>query len=86
MNLLKRTAALVAVPLLLGIAGCNKSPSDAMITSRVKMAIASDAGLQGTSSRLPPESWRAPGKGRPAKNHAHSEQTDCSINWEQVDL
>lgn len=48
MNLFKRTTALVVVTLVLGIAGCNKSPSDAMITGRVKMAIASDAGLQGT--------------------------------------
>jgi len=45
MNLL---SAFVVVTLLLGTAGCNKSPSDAMITGRVKMAIASDAGLQGT--------------------------------------
>ena len=48
MNLFKQTTALVVVTLLLGTAGCNKSPSDAMITGRVKMAIASDAGLQGT--------------------------------------
>ena len=38
-NLFKRTAALVAVPLLLGTAGCGKSLSDATITGRVKMAI-----------------------------------------------
>ena len=48
MNLFKQTTALVVVTLLLGTAGCNKSPSDAMITGRVKMAIASDSGLQGT--------------------------------------
>ena len=48
MNLFKRTAALVAVPLLLGTAGCGKSLSDATITGRVKMAIASEPGLQGT--------------------------------------
>lgn len=49
MNLLKRTAALVVVTLVLGTAGCSKSSSDAAITSRVKTAISSDPGLKGTT-------------------------------------
>ena len=49
MNLLKRTAALVVVTLVLGTAGCTKSSSDAAITSRVKTAISSDPGLKGTT-------------------------------------
>src|SRR5919204_2860793 len=48
MNLLKRTTALVVVTLMLGIAGCTKSSSDAAITSRVKTAISKEPGLKGT--------------------------------------
>jgi len=48
MNLLKRMAAFLVVALVLGTAGCNKSPSDATITDRVKSAISKAPELKGT--------------------------------------
>jgi hypothetical protein len=48
MKLLKRTTALLAVTLVLGTAGCNRGPSDAAITGRVKTAISNEAGLKET--------------------------------------
>jgi hyperosmotically inducible protein len=49
MNLLKRTAALLVVPLVLGAAGCTKSSTDDAISSRVKTAISNEPGLTGTN-------------------------------------
>ena len=48
MNLLKRMTAFLVVALVLGTAGCNKSPSDATITDRVKSAISKAPELKGT--------------------------------------
>ena len=48
MNLLKRTAPLVVVALVLGSAGCSQSSTDAAITTRVKHAFSKDAALKGT--------------------------------------
>lgn len=48
MKLLKRTTALLVVTLVLGTAGCNRGPSDAAITGRVKTAISNEAGLKET--------------------------------------
>ena len=48
MELLKRTAALLVVTLVLGTAACTKSSGDAEITDRVKTAISSEPTLKGT--------------------------------------
>lgn len=48
MDLLKRTTALLAVTLALGMAACSKSSGDAAITDRVKTAISNEPGLKGT--------------------------------------
>jgi hypothetical protein len=48
MNLLKRMTAFLVVALVLGTAGCSKSPSDATITDRVKSAISKAPELKET--------------------------------------
>jgi hypothetical protein len=48
MKLLKRTTALLVVTLVLGTAGCNRGPSDAAITGKVKSAISKEPGLKET--------------------------------------
>jgi hypothetical protein len=48
MNLLKRMTAFLVVALVLGAAGCSKSPSDAAITDRVKTAISKAPELKET--------------------------------------
>jgi len=48
MKLLNRTTTLLVVMLVLGTAGCNRTPSDAAITGRVKTAISNEAALKGT--------------------------------------
>jgi hypothetical protein len=48
MDVLKRTAALVVVTLVLGTAGCSDSSGDGAITNRVKTAISKEPNLQGT--------------------------------------
>jgi len=49
MNLLKRTAPVLLVALVLGAAGCSQSSTDAAITTRVKHAISKEASLKGTT-------------------------------------
>ena len=48
MNLIKRTTTLLVVTLVLGTAGCNRGPSDAAITVKVKSAISKEPGLKET--------------------------------------
>ena len=48
MNLLKRTIPLLVAALVLGIAGCSQSSTDAAITTRVKHAFSKEAALKGT--------------------------------------
>jgi len=48
MELLKRTAALLVVTLVLGTAACTDSSSDAAITDRVRTAISNEPELKAT--------------------------------------